>query len=70
MEVSEQELSFADEFVLRLDRLFHLYDHVGCGIHIFNGREDFCSYCCVLLIGETAAFTSCVLYKYFVTIFH
>ena len=70
MEVSEQQLSLADQLVFRCDRFFHFHYHLGCGIRLFHSGQDLrsCGYIC--LVRKTTVLSCGVLYVYSMSAFH
>ncbi|OAV63205.1 hypothetical protein Barb6_03935 [Bacteroidales bacterium Barb6] len=57
MEISEKKLPFANQRIFRLDRLFHLDNHLGNFVNIFNGRKNLCACRFISLVGEAATLT-------------
>ena len=57
MEIGEDQLVAADEFVLGGDRLLDLEDHFGPGIDLFDGGEHLGPHTYIIIIGETAVHT-------------
>ena len=57
MEIGEDQLVAADEFVLGGDRLLDLEDHFGPGIDLFDGGEHLGPHTYIIIIGKTAVHT-------------
>lgn len=70
VEICEEELSFADQLVFRFDRLFHLDDHVGGGVDVFDCGEDLCAGGHILLVVEAGAVAGSVLHEQFMAVGH
>ena len=66
MEIGEEQLAFAHQFILGLDGLLHFHDHVALTVHGFDRRQYPCSGLHILVIGEPAALAGCVLYAHLV----
>ena len=62
MEIGEQQLSWAHQLVLGLNRLFHLYNHLCLTIDVFNRREYLSSHNLILLVGKATSLASGVLH--------
>ena len=70
MEVGEHHLSLAHERILWLYWLFHLHNHVGGGIYVLYGRQDFGSRLKVFLVAESAVLSGSVLHIHSVSVFY
>ncbi len=62
MQVRKEGLPFPQEAVLRLQRLFHLDDHIGSIKNGFGVGEDLSAYGGILGIGKAAAQTGALLH--------
>ena len=70
MEISEYQLAFSDQTILRLHGFLHLDDHVALSIHLCGGGNNLGSCGYIILVCKTAAFTGSMLYHYLVTMLY
>ena len=54
MEIGKHQLSLLHQRIFGLDGLFHLHNHVGCGVGLLDGGGDDGARCHIVLIRETA----------------
>ncbi len=70
MEEAEQQVIFSQEFELRLDRLFHLQDHLGLTVNFLRVRYDAHPHIDVVLIRVAGPNPGVRLQQHFMPVLH
>ena len=70
VEVCEEHLSLAYEFILRLYGFLNLHYHLSFSIYVLDVSQDRGSSPLVLIIGKAAAFSSSMLYDHAVSVLY